>query len=272
MSNASVWDICSKEVVIGFPDQSVKEIVAIMVNNKFRRIPIVEKDEKTPLIKGIVTATDVIKAIAENNDFNKLKETKIENIMCKDIITTNPTTTINELARLLLDHNIGGVPVLDTNNRLIGIVTIRDIVKYMGKLPIKSPVIEFANTSVPSVLENAPLADVVEIMARENLRYVIILDSEQKLAGIITSTDILRLLDKSDFAPTLLQEDVQQCMSKDLIVAEPGVPLEVVIDLMLEHNIGVIPLSDDLNRNLGVLTEKELLLVEMQQKTASHVQ
>ncbi len=268
MSVATVWDVCSKDVVIGFPDQTVKEIVTIMINNKFRRIPIVEKDEKTPLIKGIVTATDIIKAITDIPNLEELKHLPIKEIMHKDVITTTPKMTVYELARLLLDHNIGGVPVIDDEDRLIGIVTIRDVVRYLGKMQIKSPVIEFANTSVPTVLLNAPLSEAIEIMTRENQRFVIILDSEQKLTGIITSTDILHLLDKFDFSPDFLQEEVQKFMSTDLVVAESGVPLEIVIDLMLEHNIGVIPLSDDLNRNLGVLTEKELLLVEMQQKVS----
>ncbi len=54
---------------------------------------------------------------------------KAKDIMTKDVITAKNETTIEELARLLIDHKISGVPVVDDDNQLIGIVTENDLIK-----------------------------------------------------------------------------------------------------------------------------------------------
>lgn len=57
-------------------------------------------------------------------------------IMTKEVITIKPEATVEELARLLIEHKISGVPVTDETNRLIGIITENDLISQNKRLHI----------------------------------------------------------------------------------------------------------------------------------------
>ncbi|HDL00686.1 MAG TPA: CBS domain-containing protein, partial [candidate division Zixibacteria bacterium] len=54
---------------------------------------------------------------------------KAKDIMTKDVVTIHPEATVEELARLLIEHKISGVPVVDNENKLVGIVTENDLIR-----------------------------------------------------------------------------------------------------------------------------------------------
>src|SRR4030067_1446146 len=61
---------------------------------------------------------------------------KAKDIMTKDIITVKPATTIEDLAHILIKHQISGTPVVDEDGNLIGIVTENDLINKNKKLHI----------------------------------------------------------------------------------------------------------------------------------------
>ena len=61
---------------------------------------------------------------------------KAKDIMTVDVITAKPETTVEELARLLIEHKISGVPVVDDDNQLIGVVTENDLIKKNARFHI----------------------------------------------------------------------------------------------------------------------------------------
>ena len=61
---------------------------------------------------------------------------KAKDIMTKDVITVKPESTVEELARLLIEHRFSGVPVVDDAKRLIGIVTEHDLISQNKRLHI----------------------------------------------------------------------------------------------------------------------------------------
>lgn len=62
---------------------------------------------------------------------------KVKDFMIKDVVSIKPDTTIKELLKLLSDHRIGGVPVVDDQDKLIGMVSDGDIIRYLT--PKKDP-------------------------------------------------------------------------------------------------------------------------------------
>lgn len=111
-----VKNIMSKNPITVTPETTVLEAEKLMSLNKIGRL-IVEKDGK---VIGMVSDGDLVVE-------HELK-VPIEKFMSKDIITINLTTTVQEAARYLSDHDIGGLPVLDKQGKLVGIVTADDIV------------------------------------------------------------------------------------------------------------------------------------------------
>ncbi|HDH34271.1 MAG TPA: CBS domain-containing protein, partial [Nitrospirae bacterium] len=61
---------------------------------------------------------------------------KAKDIMTVDVFTVKPETTVEELARLLIEHKISGVPVVGDDDQLIGVVTENDLIKKNARLHI----------------------------------------------------------------------------------------------------------------------------------------
>ncbi|MFN2161728.1 MAG: CBS domain-containing protein, partial [Candidatus Promineifilaceae bacterium] len=110
---------------------SLPEVHQIMVSEEIRRLPVV--DDNGRLI-GIVTLGDVRGAqpspatslsIWEMNYL--LSSLDVARIMTPDPITVNPDQTIGEAARIMLENRISGLPVVEVDGRLVGIITESDI-------------------------------------------------------------------------------------------------------------------------------------------------
>jgi CBS domain-containing protein len=142
-----------------------------------------------------------------------------KDIMSKNVITAFPDNTIEELAKILTGNNISGVPVVDRDNKVVGIVTEKDIMYrdteprfptgfeflgahiYLGgvkvyndqlKKILATNVEELMTTNVICADENNDIKTVVDLMLKNNINRIPVLDSEQKLSGIISRADIVR--------------------------------------------------------------------------------
>ena len=128
-----VRDRTSSPAVTVTPDTPFPEAMQLLRERKFRRLPVVDKDGK---IVGIVSERDLLYAspspasslsIWEMNYL--LAQLKIEEIMTKKVITTTPDTPIEEAAHLMVTNKVGGLPVVDEENKVVGVITETDIFK-----------------------------------------------------------------------------------------------------------------------------------------------
>ena len=116
------------------PDTAVSEALSLMRQRKFRRLPILDK--KGHLV-GIVSEKDLLYASpSPATSLNVyeigylLSRLKIKDIMTKDVVTVSEDAPIEEAARIMVDHGIGGLPVV-RGDALIGIITETDIFKTL---------------------------------------------------------------------------------------------------------------------------------------------
>lgn len=104
-------------------EKSVGEALALMAEYKIGGIPVVDCDN---YLKGIVTNRD----LRFQRDMSKL----IDDVMTKDnLITTSQSTDLEAAADILQQHKIEKLPVVDANNKLIGLITYKDITKAKDK-------------------------------------------------------------------------------------------------------------------------------------------
>jgi CBS domain-containing protein len=115
------------------PQTTLPAAHKLMKESHVRRLPVVDKGH----LVGIVTLGDLREAsptdatslsIFELNYL--LSHLTIEQIMTRDPYTLSPDTTIEAAARLMLEHKIGGLPVVDAG-RLVGIITESDIFRML---------------------------------------------------------------------------------------------------------------------------------------------
>ena len=119
------------------PKTTLPEAHKLMREARIRRLPVVEHGQ----LVGIVTLGDVREAspsdattlsIYELNYL--LSKLTVEKIMTREPWTIAPDATIRDAARLMLDHKLGGLPVMD-ENRVVGIITESDIFRVLAQEP-----------------------------------------------------------------------------------------------------------------------------------------
>ncbi len=131
---------------------------------------------------------------------------KVRDLMTRDVKVAGPGDTIQKIARLMLDFDTGAIPVVD-DGHVIGLITDRDIVLRVAAQgrPLTLPVSEALTPNVEFCFEDDDLTQVSEKMARLQLRRMIILDQNRKLAGILSLGDLSRGADSLDSGLTLEQ-------------------------------------------------------------------
>jgi CBS-domain-containing membrane protein len=145
---------------------------------------------------------------------------KATDIMTSDVVTVTTETSVQELARILSQHNISGVPVVDNTGDLIGIVTENDLIDQTKKLHIPTIVTildsifylenpdkmekemkKIAGTTVLDIYSSDPitvngettLEEIATIMAEKNIHTLPVVQGS-KLIGVIGKKDIIKTL------------------------------------------------------------------------------
>jgi CBS domain-containing protein len=113
--------------------------------------------------------------------------------MTPDPACCRPHTTLDLVAKMMVQNDCGEIPVLDTTDRPIGVVTDRDIVCRVvaeGKNPMAYPAEICMSESVVTVQADAPIADVVSMMEYHQVRRIPVVDEHGCLIGIISQADV----------------------------------------------------------------------------------
>jgi len=126
-----IKDWMTKDPIVVLPEASIMKAAKKMKENSVRRLPVV--DEQGRLV-GIVSDRDIKEASpskATTLDMHELyyllSEIKVGDIMTKKPLTVRPTDTMEKAAVILMRNHIGGLPVVDEDNKVVGVVTDSDV-------------------------------------------------------------------------------------------------------------------------------------------------
>lgn len=143
---------------------------------------------------------------------------KVNEIMTQPVITIGEDTTLREVARIMLQHRIGGLPVVDEDGNLTGIVTESDFTAKEKCVPFslfRAPQLfgtwlganaeelyanacnicarEVMSTNVVTVDENDPIEKLLERILKYDINRIPVV-SQRKPVGIVARRDLLRLM------------------------------------------------------------------------------
>lgn len=128
-----VSDWMTKRVYAVSPDDSISEAAKITKEFGIKHLPVVKADK----VKGILSDRDIkeyVPSKATSLDVYELHyllaRTKVKEVMKKEVYTTTPDTPVEEAALLMLEKNIGCLPVVE-KGRLVGIISDRDIFRIV---------------------------------------------------------------------------------------------------------------------------------------------
>lgn len=145
---------------------------------------------------------------------------KARDIMTKEVTTASPDMPVGQAAKLLVERHFNGLPVVDAENRLVGIICQSDLIVQQKKIPLPSffilldgmiPIsserkiseeiekmsaltVAQAMTANPRVIDQeTTLEEIATIMVKENVHTLPVVE-EGKLVGIVGNEDVLRTI------------------------------------------------------------------------------
>ncbi|MBI4020550.1 MAG: CBS domain-containing protein [Candidatus Aenigmarchaeota archaeon] len=116
----------------------------------------------------------------------------VRDIMNRDVLTIEPDISLQEAAMLMIDNHVGSLVVLK-GNRIAGMLTERDFIRFFAEgSQMKAAKVRDAMTNyVITVSVNANIKTAIQLLNQHAIKKLPVLDGD-RLAGIVTSTDIVR--------------------------------------------------------------------------------
>lgn len=134
--------------------------------------------------------------------------TSVNTIMSPNPAFCRPETPLPEVARLMLDHDCGQIPVVDENGHPIGVVTDRDIVvRVLAQIrdPSDARAADAMTTPAYTILDNSDLKECICLMEDIQVRRVPVTDQAGKLVGMVSLAD-LALADRKTATAEVVKE------------------------------------------------------------------
>ncbi len=266
--------IATRDVVSVPPTTPIIGAVATMTRFGFRRLPIT--DAGSHKLLGIVTAGDILNFLGGGDDVNLIQVKHHGNLLVavnesvREIMTPHPETVMESAALadvidIIVTKKIGGLPVVDEDGVLMGIVTERDVMRVLCSEPQHRLVEEIMSTSLRFVHPEDPLATVVRDMVKYRFRRMPVL-RDDVLCGVIAATDIVRYLGDKQIFEEIVTGDIAEVMGlpiRNLITGglhttTPETRISAAAREMLQRKVGALPVVEG-NRLVGIVTEFDLV-------------
>jgi CBS domain-containing protein len=123
-------EVMTKDPICCLPNDMVLDAARMMRRENIGPIPVIE-DEKSRKLLGIVTDRDLaLKIVAEGRD---PKSTKVEEVMTRNIVTCRADDSLQIAVDAMSDHQLRRIPVVDDENRILGIISQADIAIRAGQ-------------------------------------------------------------------------------------------------------------------------------------------
>lgn len=116
---------------------------------------------------------------------------KVREVMSSDVKVATPDLTMGSVLEQLRQHRFSGLPVVE-NNRLIGVISLEDLIRAICDDRLDSPVSEYMTYEVISVRATDAAVEAVETFTRSKVGRLPVVDSAGNLVGIITKGDLTR--------------------------------------------------------------------------------
>jgi len=136
----------------------------------------------------------------------------VKDVMTKNVLSISKYDSIMQVANILTEKNISGLPVVDKDNKVVGIITqadilsmvgvgrehtFKDLLKYMLGEPLPQRrqgdhVGDIMTSPAITIKADMNIAEAVRIMDEKKVRRLTVVDEKQKLIGILTRADILK--------------------------------------------------------------------------------
>lgn len=238
---------------------------------------------------GIVTVQDVQVVSHKTRGLLIPKHTRVRDIMTPSPRKVGLDTSLAEVARLLLSSTFTGLPVVNADNRPVGVISQGDLI-YKADMPMRLGLLaESDHEKLSAVLqalqprqarevmtqppvtirEDSLVTEAVDLMLRKGVKRLPVVDESGKLVGILSRVDVFRTSMKESPDWQAFQEQriivenlrsVADIMRHDAPTVSPDTPVEEVIEIIDRSDMQRVCVVDREGHFLGLISDRDLLI------------
>jgi CBS domain-containing protein len=291
-----VSEVMTRPVVTIDPDTTIYQAWKQMLEENIKALPVTNAAGN---VVGIVTNEDLLEraglqqrlsvAIRLNEEereqeLRALQNTskKIADVMTHPVITASASEPLGVATARMVKSGLKRLPVVDDQNRLVGILSRLDILRQVAQSETEPPyeealhpravrlVQDVMTSKIPMVSQDEGLPAIVEKFASSGSNRLIVVDSEGKAAGLISDSDIVARVQPAKRrniidalrhigAPPPGKETAYDLMSPGLLTAPPDLPIVEAAKMMLAQSRKWLVVIDADGKPLGLVDRRILL-------------
>ena len=300
-ADVPVSSIMTRDVIAVTADTPAKRVIELLLGQLFKAVPVI--DDQRHVI-GIITEDDLLEKAEmparlavvgrlEQEDLREFlaqirHEKTAQHIMTQPVYTVEEDAALGHVAQQMVERNFTRFPVVDAQKRLVGMVSRLDILRAVAgngqreqehaPVPKQGQTLgEIMTPIVPSVYINDDLVDVLQEMLKTNITYVVVLDEQQRPAGVITEGDLvarvtpvvrrslLRAIADRVVGTGLMRGHALACdvMSEQVLTALQEMTVPEAITLMLREGRKRIVVVDEAKHPIGIVDRQTLLAASL---------
>lgn len=273
-NQGDIMAIASKNIVTLPPTTNIMGTVKTMLKYGFRRVPIA--DAGTNRLVGIITSLDIVDFLGGGLRHNIVKNRykgnlaaaineDVREIMKKDVVSLGVNDNISSAIKTMIEKNIGGIPIVDDDNVVVGIVSERDFVRTVADITTSKSVNKYMSNKVVTASPDISVGEATRTMIEKGFRRIPIV-KEDVLLGIVTASDVMRYLGSGEIFQKLMTGDVSDAFQvplkslilRDIVWTNSGIDIGEAAALMLKNKVGALPIIDD-GELCGIITERDII-------------
>jgi len=279
MDDMKIEEVMSKDLIVGYLPGTVEEALRILAEHNVSGVPILKKNTKK--LVGVVTREDI---------FKNPEEGQLAMVVNDDFVSISKDADIQEAAKLFYTKKIHGIPVVDNQKNLVGIISPQELLQVLIKEKKAELVRDHVSNLVVPVYLETPINIIMEIINITRETALPILDDSKKVVGIVTDGDIFKLseikeeikqsnigigddedqwtwegirdtvrLYHSTSEVSLPKIPVKEIMISDVITASRTTPVCDIARLMIKHSFGNVPIVNEQNQLKGMISDIDLM-------------
>uniref|UniRef100_A0A7C2S8V0 CBS domain-containing protein n=1 Tax=Archaeoglobus fulgidus TaxID=2234 RepID=A0A7C2S8V0_ARCFL len=275
-------DIATKDVFTLPPTSTIMNALKMMLKRNFRRIPIA--DAGTRRLEGIISATDFVNIFGGGPKSGLIKgryggnlsaavNEVVETIMERNVVTVEDADSLEDAVEIMFEKRVGGCPVVNRDDVVVGIITERDILKYLGQnRTIDGVASEYMTSSVVTLKPKDTIEKAMRTMIEKKLRRIPVIE-DGILVGMITVREILRYFGMGEAFRMLTSGNIKDAIDKpistilandellvykEILTFPKNSAISQLVSSMLEKGYGAALIVEN-GKLEGIITERDLI-------------
>jgi len=281
----------------------IGEAIKMLYDQVFKSLPVVDSEKH---LLGVITSSDLVnqgilpfylplldKTDVDRRDLlNKAYEVSVSDVMSKPAVTINQDATAQEAANLMTSRRIKRLPVVDDQGKLVGMISRIDLIaaaihikareetlEHPSQISRSTKVSDIMYTQVPTVDLGTPILDVVKELLESPLHRLIVVDQQNKVKGIIGSSDLIDAVSGQDRAgimetlrAQILRDErsiehirkirartAEDIMNREVVCVSADANVHNAAELMVRQRKKILPVVDSSEKLVGVIARDEIL-------------